>query len=67
MFLKHLTNLFCSTKHTTISAHKYMKSVTETALLYRPEKTINLNTDQNLRDRVVQAFFDSSKARISVI
>jgi hypothetical protein len=67
MFLKNLASYFCTTKHTTISAHKYMKSVTETALLYRPEKTINLNTDQNLKDRVVQAFFDSSKARISVI
>jgi hypothetical protein len=66
MFLKNLTNLFCTTRHATISAHKYMKSVTETALLYRPEKTINLDATQNLKDRVVQAFFDSSKARISV-
>lgn len=48
------------------TAHKYMKSVTETALLYRPEKVVNLDLAQNIKDRVVQAFFDSSNFHIRV-
>jgi len=66
MFLNKLATLFCTAKKATFSAHKYMKSVTESALLYRPCQTINLNEKENLRDRVVQAFFDSSKAQIGV-
>ena len=53
-------------KVTHFSAHKYMKSVTETALLYRPQQMLNLTTEENIKDRVVQTFFDSSNFHIKV-
>jgi hypothetical protein len=67
MIFKRLFQPFTAVKNiSTFTAHKYMKSVTETALLYRPEKTINLDLAQNIKDRVVQAFFDSSNFHIRV-
>lgn len=57
---------FSAAKVTHFSAHKYMKSVTEAALLYRPQQLLNLTADDNIKDRVVQTFFDSSNFRIKV-
>ena len=66
MLLNILKHTFNISKVTHFSAHKYMKSVTETALLYRPQQLRNLSTDDNIRDRVVQTFFDSSNFHIKV-
>lgn len=49
-----------------LTAHKYLKSISETALLFRPQKKRDLTTTENLADRVVQAFFDSSNINIKV-
>lgn len=49
-----------------LTAYKYIRSVSETALLYKPLHTRNLQTNEHLADRVVQAFFDSSKVHIRV-
>lgn len=49
-----------------LSAHKYLKSISESALLYRPLKAINLSPELNIQDRVVQTFFDSSNFHITV-
>jgi hypothetical protein len=45
MLLNILKHTFNKSKVTHFSAHKYMKSVTETALLYRPQQMLNLTTD----------------------
>lgn len=66
MFKRFLHTFSKSSSISTFSANKYMKSVTETALLYRPENIINLDLEQNIKDRVVQAFFDSSNFQIGV-
>jgi len=66
MMFKLLRGGFNKYKVTHFSAHKYMKSVTETALLYRPQQMLNLTTEENIKDRVVQTFFDSSNFHIKV-
>ena len=51
----------------TLSARRYMRSISESALLYRPSM-VELPHDKSIKDRVVQEFFDSSslKHRIKV-
>jgi hypothetical protein len=66
MLYRNILQSFAKIKGSSISASKYMKSVTETALLYRPERMSNLSPQQNIKDRVVQTFFDSSTYRICV-
>ena len=43
-----------------------MRSITETALLYKPRQLTKLDEKSNITDRVVQTFFDSSTHRIQV-
>ena len=68
MFLGRFVSRFAKVKAkgTHLSAHKYIKSVTETALLYRPDKMVSLLHAENIKDRVVQTFFDSSTFYIGV-
>jgi hypothetical protein len=49
-----------------LTAYKYIRSISETALLYKPLNLRHLDTAENLADRVVQTFFDSSKVHIRV-
>lgn len=49
-----------------LSAKKYLRALSETALLYRPAKLRELTPEENLKDRVVQTFFDTSKISIKV-
>ena len=66
MLLKKLIAGLTTGKGIHFSPQKYMKSVTETALLYRPQLMVNLAPEDNIKDRVVQTFFDSSNFHINV-
>lgn len=63
MFLvKSVSRLFSQ----TLNAYKYLRSISETSLLYRPLQNRQLNTEESLKDRVVQTFFDASNIHITV-
>ena len=49
-----------------LTAHKYLRSISETALLYRPRESRQLSKEECLEDRVVQTFFDVSNVHIIV-
>lgn len=54
------------TTSSNLTAKKYLRSVSETALLYRPLKLRELTPQENLKDRVVQTFFDTSNIVIKI-
>jgi|LakMenE01Jun11ns_1017448.scaffolds.fasta_scaffold7437173_1 hypothetical protein len=67
LFTKSLLRAFSEApKLKPLTAYKYIRSISETALLYKPLNLRHLDTAENLADRVVQAFFDSSKVHIKV-
>jgi hypothetical protein len=65
MYLKLLQN-FSKTVSENLSARKYMRSLSETALFYRPSEVRMLPEEENMRDRVVQTFFTASTSKIQV-
>lgn len=67
MLLKQIIKSFAQNHSIRpLTAYKYLKSISETALLFRPQQKRDLTTNENLADRVVQAFFDSSNINIKV-
>lgn len=65
-FVKLAAYRFSQLSREGLSARKYMRSMTETALLYKPKNRIELDEQSNANDRVVQTFFDNSSHRIKV-
>ena len=49
-----------------LSARKYMRSLSETALHYKPAQIKSFDEESRITDRVVQTFFDSTTYRIQV-
>jgi len=66
MLFKKIIKTFAQNTLRPLTAYKYLRSISETALLFRPQKKRDLTTTENLADRVVQAFFDSSNINIKV-
>ena len=68
MFCRNLSKLFSSTtgKPQPLAAYKFMRSISSTALLYKPSAKRHLPEQESISDRVVQAFFDTTKVPILV-
>lgn len=59
-------SVFKATQATNLTARKYLRSLSENALHYRPAEVRYLTGDDTHDDRIVQAFFDLSTSQIEI-
>lgn len=59
-------SFFKATQATNLTARKYLRSLSENALHYRPAEVRYLTGDDTHDDRIVQAFFDLSTSQIEI-
>lgn len=57
------TRYFCTSK---IQAEKYIRSVSQQALLFKPNKLRTLGVEEVAKNRVVKEFFDKHSSLVTI-